>query len=145
MGAKHLFMINVSIDKKEINIQECTNWVMDCECGGIDVFIGVVRPETNGKRVIQLDLDSYIPMALKEIKLITDHVQSTWNVKKILVHHRIGVLRVGDVPVVIAVAALHRAEAFDACRYIIDTLKKTVPIWKKEAFEDGDIWVDAHP
>ena len=68
-----------------------------------------------------------------------------WPVEKVLIHHRTGVLQVGDVPVVIVVAAPHRDTAFTACRYIIDTLKKTVPIWKKEVFEDGEVWVAAHP
>jgi molybdopterin synthase catalytic subunit len=68
-----------------------------------------------------------------------------WPVQRVLIHHRTGALQVGEVPVIIAVSAAHRDAAFDACRYIIDTLKQTVPIWKKEAFEDGDIWVAAHP
>jgi molybdopterin synthase catalytic subunit len=66
-------------------------------------------------------------------------------VERIAIHHRTGVLQVGEVPVVIAVAAAHRAAAFDACRFVIDTLKKDVPIWKKEVFEDGEVWVAAHP
>jgi molybdopterin synthase catalytic subunit len=109
------------------------------------LFIGRVRSETLGNKVVQLEFEAYAQMALKELKLITDHVIATWNVQKVLVHHRLGVLRVGDIPVIIAVSADHRDAAFDACRYIIDTLKRTVPIWKKEIYEDGEVWVAAHP
>ena len=84
-------------------------------------------------------------MALKEMEKIAQQAYSKWPVQKILVHHRTGVLQVGEIPVIIAVAAAHRDAAFDACRYIIDTLKQTVPIWKKEIFEDGEVWVAAHP
>ena len=128
-----------------MNPRECVDWIMDSECGGIDLFIGRVRSETLGNKVVQLEFESYEQMAVKELKLITDHVIATWSVQKVLVHHRLGVLRVGDIPVIIAVSAEHRDAAFDACRYIIDTLKRTVPIWKKEIYEDGEVWVAAHP
>ena len=128
-----------------LNPRECVDWIMDSECGGIDLFIGRVRSETLGNKVVQLEFESYEQMAVKELKLITDHVIATWSVQKVLVHHRLGVLRVGDIPVIIAVSAEHRDAAFDACRYIIDTLKRTVPIWKKEIYEDGEVWVAAHP
>jgi molybdopterin synthase catalytic subunit len=84
-------------------------------------------------------------MALSEMKKIADDAKAKWPVNKILIHHRTGILGVGEVPVVIAVSAAHRDAAFDACRYAIDTLKQTVPIWKKEVFEDGEHWVAAHP
>jgi molybdopterin synthase catalytic subunit len=113
--------------------------------GGIDVFIGTVRNATKGKPVIRLEFEAYEPMAMKEMDKIAKQAFEKWPVQKILVHHRTGVLEVGEVPVVIAVAAAHRAAAFEACRYIIDTLKETVPIWKKEIFEDGEVWVAAHP
>ena len=118
---------------------------MSPECGGIDVFIGTVRDATKGKPVTKLEFEAYESMALNEMKKIAADVLQKWPVQKILIHHRTGTLAIGEVPVVIAVAAAHRAAAFDACRYTIDTLKETVPIWKKEIFEDGEIWVAAHP
>jgi len=118
---------------------------MSPESGGIDVFIGTVRNATKGKKVLKLDFEAYEPMAVSEMNKIAAQAFERWPVQKILIHHRTGLLQVGEVPVVIAVSAAHRDAAFDACRYIIDTLKQTVPIWKKESFEDGDVWVAAHP
>jgi molybdopterin synthase catalytic subunit len=118
---------------------------MSPESGGIDVFIGTVRHATKSKSVIRLEFEAYEPMALTEMEKIVKQAFEKWPVQKALIHHRTGVLNVGEVPVIIAVSAAHRAAAFDACRYIIDTLKETVPIWKKEIFEDGEVWVAAHP
>ena len=115
------------------------------DTGGIDVFIGTVRNATKGKPVIRLEFEAYEPMAIAELEKIVKQVTDQWPVQKVLIHHRTGILQVGEVPVIIAVSAVHRAAAFDACRYIIDTLKETVPIWKKEVFEDGEVWVAAHP
>jgi len=128
-----------------LNIQGCIGWIMSPDSGGIDVFIGTVRNRTNGKAVMRLEFEAYEPMALKEIEKILAQAAEKWPIQKALVHHRTGVLEVGEVPVIIAVAAAHRAAAFQACRFIIDTLKETVPIWKKEIFEDGEVWVAAHP
>jgi len=143
--AKIKNMVDIKITAKELDLRSCIEWIMLSEGGGVDLFIGRVRSETLGHKVVQLEFEAYEKMAIKEMKEITDHVLKTWKVNRILIHHRIGVLRVGDIPVVIAVAAEHRDAAFDACRYIIDTLKRTVPIWKKEIYEDGEVWVAAHP
>lgn len=118
---------------------------MSPESGGIDVFIGTVRNQTKGRRVVRLEFEAYEPMAISEIEKILKRAGEKWPVQKALVYHRVGILEVGEVPVVIVVSAAHRAAAFEACRFIIDTLKETVPIWKKEVFEDGEVWVAAHP
>ncbi|RYE18275.1 MAG: molybdenum cofactor biosynthesis protein MoaE [Sphingobacteriales bacterium] len=118
---------------------------MSAESGGIDVFIGTVRNATKGKQVVRLEFEAYPAMAIKELEKIAHQSFELWPVQKVLVHHRTGVLQVGEIPVLIAVSAAHRDAAFEACRYIIDTLKQTVPIWKKEVFEDGEVWVAAHP
>lgn len=128
-----------------MNIGACIDWVMSPECGGINVFIGTVRNVTKEKKVTRLEFEAYEPMAISEMNKIAADVFKKWPVQKILIHHRTGVLLPGEVPVVIVVAAAHRDTAFIACRYIIDTLKQTVPIWKKEVFEDGEVWVAAHP
>jgi molybdopterin synthase catalytic subunit len=135
----------IILSAETLDIQACINWIMSPESGGIDVFIGTVRNATKGKPVLKLDFEAYEPMAISEMQKIANQAFDKWPVQKILIHHRTGELQVGEVPVVIAVSAAHREAAFDACRYIIDTLKQTVPIWKKEAFEDGDVWVAAHP
>jgi len=111
----------------------------------IDVFIGAVRASTKKKKVVRLEFEAYDKMALSEMNRIAEEVFKKFSVQKILIHHRTGVLQVGDVPVVILVAAAHRDVTFEACRYAIDTLKQSVPIWKKEVFEDGEEWVAAHP
>ena len=136
---------NIQIFSSPLNIQSSIDWIMSPESGGIDVFIGTVRNATKGKKVIRLEFEAYEPMAIAEMEKIAKQAYEKWPAQKVLIHHRTGVLDVGEVPVVIAVSAAHRAAAFDACRYIIDTLKQTVPIWKKEIFEDGEIWVAAHP
>ena len=136
---------NIQISPTPLNIQSAIDWIMSPESGGIDVFIGTVRNVTKGKKVIRLEFEAYEPMAIAEMEKIAKQAFEKWPIQKILIHHRTGVLEVGEVPVVIAVSAAHRAAAFDACRFIIDTLKQTVPIWKKEIFEDGEVWVAATP
>lgn len=118
---------------------------MSPDSGGIDVFIGTVRDATKGKAVVRLEFEAYESMAIAEMEKIAQKAFEKWPVQKVLVHHRTGALDVGEVPVIIAVSAAHRSAAFEACRYIIDTLKQTVPIWKKEIFKDGEVWVAAHP
>ncbi len=141
----NLLNSNIQISPSTLNIQSAIDWIMSPESGGIDVFIGTVRNQTKGKKVVRLEFEAYEPMAITEMEKIAKEAFEKWPVQKVLIHHRTGVLQIGEVPVVIAVSAAHRAAAFDACRYIIDTLKQTVPIWKKEFFEDGDVWVGATP
>jgi molybdopterin synthase catalytic subunit len=138
-------MTDIKITSETLDIAACINAVMSDTCGGIDVFIGTVRSATKGKPVVRLEFEAYEPMALKEMQKIADEMKAQWPVQRLVIHHRTGVLQIGEVPVIIAVAAAHRDAAFDACRYAIDTLKQTVPIWKKEVFEDGEVWVAAHP
>ena len=137
-------MIDVKISAEPLDITTCTIKTTDPECGGIAVFIGSVRNLTKAKTVIRLEYECYQSMALKEMEKIAADAVRLSGIKNIVIHHRIGVLHIGDNAVVIAVSAPHREAAFDACRYAIDTLKKTVPIWKKEVFDDGEVWVSAH-
>ena len=105
------------------------------------MFIGTTRDESRGKKVIALDYEAYAPMALRFLNRIAGEAREGRDVRRVSIVHRVGRLNVGEASVVIAVSAAHRKEAFEACRYIIDTIKKIVPIWKKEFFEDGEIWV----
>ncbi|MFD2871798.1 molybdenum cofactor biosynthesis protein MoaE [Mucilaginibacter ximonensis] len=136
---------DIQISAKPLSVQQCIDWVMSPDCGGIDVFIGTVRSNTKGKIVLRLEFEAYEKMALNELQKIAQQSFEKWPVQKVVIRHRTGILQIGEIPVIIAVAAAHRDAAFEACRYIIDTLKQTVPIWKKEFFEDGEIWVAAHP
>jgi molybdopterin synthase catalytic subunit len=136
---------NIKITDQPLDIASCFEWVKSPQSGGINIFIGTVRDQTKGKQVLRLEFEAYESMALREMEKIAEEAAKKWAIDKILIHHRTGTLEVGDVPVIIAVAAAHRAAAFDACRYAIDTLKQNVPIWKKEVFDGGEIWVAAHP
>ncbi|MEM6631327.1 MAG: molybdenum cofactor biosynthesis protein MoaE [Bacteroidota bacterium] len=114
-------------------------------CGAIDVFIGTVRNQTKEKPVLRLEFEAYEEMALKEMKKIIEKTRKQWPVQHMAMVHRTGILGIGEIAVIIAVSTPHRAASFAACQYAIDTLKETVPIWKKEIFEDGEVWVAAHP
>ncbi|SEE04770.1 molybdopterin synthase subunit MoaE [Tenacibaculum sp. MAR_2010_89] len=137
--------ISVKILSEKLNLQECYDFVADPSCGGIAVFVGTVRNATKNKEVTQLDFSTYKPMAIKEMKKIANIALTKFSVKKIAIHHAEGLLTIGDIPVIITVSSPHRGVAFEACQYAIDTLKETVPIWKKEYFSDGEVWVNAHP
>lgn len=111
------------------------------EAGAIATFAGVVRNHARGRRVLYLEYDAYRPMAEAEMRSIAEHAANRWDCR-IAVQHRIGRLEIGEASVAIAVSSAHRAAAFDACRYVIDTLKETVPIWKKEVWEGGEVWIE---
>lgn len=136
-------MVEITHDK--IDVSRLISHVSDGSAGAIDVFIGTTRNKTSGKAVAKLDFEAYEPMAIKEIQKIVNRACEQWNVLKYAISHRVGLVEIGEEAVVIAVSTPHREDAFAACKFIIDELKKTVPIWKKEAFEDGDVWVAAHP
>lgn len=133
----------IELSSEKIDISRILQSVHDHAAGGTAIFIGTTRNRSNGKSVLALEYEAYPPMAEKMIHSIADEVLAKWSVCKISIVHRIGRLDVGEASVVVAVSAAHRKEAFEACRYAIDTLKKTVPLWKKEFFEDGAMWVDS--
>jgi len=115
------------------------------EDGAVVVFDGVVRNHTRGRRTLYLDYSAYEPMALQQMEQLAQSALANHTIRDVWVVHRLGRLEIGESSVYIAVASAHRAAAFEACRWIIDTLKKTVPIWKKEFFEDGAVWADGEP
>jgi molybdopterin synthase catalytic subunit len=110
--------------------------------GAAVIFDGVVRDNTRGRRTLYLDYEAYEAMALKQMDSLAVEAQSRFEVRGVSIVHRLGRLDIGETSVLIVVAAAHRGAAFEACRWIIDTLKKTVPIWKKEYFADGEVWAD---
>ena len=112
------------------------------EAGGVAVFLGVVRDNTVGRRVVALEYEAHSSMAEAKMKEIGEDVHRRWPaVRQVAMVHRVGRLAVGETSVIIAVSAPHRAEAFAACSEALDLLKATVPVWKKEYFEDGEVWV----
>lgn len=140
-------VIDVDIQLKEasLNPEECMQFVDSASAGSMNIFVGKVRNHTGGKPVTRLDFEAYAPMAISEMKKIAHQAFDRWPVQKLSIHHRIGTLTIGEIAVVIAVTTPHRKAGFEACAFVIDTLKETVPIWKKEIFEDGEVWVSAHP
>lgn len=137
--------ISIEVTSEKLNLQNCYDFVQDASCGGIALFVGTVRNKTKKKTVVRLDFSTYKSMAIKELYKIAVQATENYNILKIAVHHAEGELQIGDIPVIIAVSAAHRGAAFDACEFAIDKLKETAPIWKKEHFEDGEVWVNAHP
>jgi len=113
--------------------------------GAAVVFEGVVRNQTRGRRTLYLDYEAYEEMALRQMEGLAQQALKQFQVREVALVHRLGRLEIGETSVLIVVASAHRAAAFDACRWLIDTLKRTVPIWKKEYFEDGAIWADGEP
>jgi molybdopterin synthase catalytic subunit len=110
--------------------------------GAVCVFDGIVRDNTRGRKTLHLDYEAYREMALEQMRGLADEAVARFGVREVAMVHRLGRLVVGETSVLIVVASAHRAQAFEACRWLIDTLKKTVPIWKKETFVDGAVWAD---
>jgi len=115
------------------------------EDGAALVFEGTVRNQTRGRRTLYLDYEAYEPMALQQMESLVVQALQQFQIRDVAIVHRLGRLEIGETSVLIAVASAHRAAAFEACRWLIDTLKRTVPIWKKEYFVDGAVWADGEP
>jgi molybdopterin synthase catalytic subunit len=135
----------IKITEKSIDVQKVIETASSLGAGAVNVFIGTVRNSANGKNVVWLEYEAYESMAVAEIRKIIDDASHRWPLQGWAVSHRIGTLKPGEVSVVVAVSSPHRRESFEACQYIIDTLKEKAPIWKKEHFEDGEEWVSARP
>ncbi|WP_353480045.1 molybdenum cofactor biosynthesis protein MoaE [Haliscomenobacter sp.] len=138
-------MLHVQLNDSPLSPQECIDLAAHAGSGGSTVFIGTVRDQTQGRKVLRLEFEAYAPMAVSEMRKIAAEVEERWQAHHVVIHHRVGSLEVGEIAVIIAVATPHRKAAFEACQFAIDTLKESVPIWKKEIFEDGEVWVAAHP
>lgn len=138
-------MIDIQLLDTPLQAQDCLDRVASDETGGTTLFVGTVRNNTKGRAVVRLEFEAYRPMAISEMRKIAEQAAEKWSARRVSIHHRIGTLEIGDIAVLIAVATPHRAASFEACQFAIDTLKETVPIWKKEIFEDGEVWVAAHP
>jgi len=113
--------------------------------GALVLFDGIVRDNTRGRQTLYLVYEAYEAMALEQMRSLANQVLTKFAVRDVVLVHRLGRLEIGETSVLIAVASAHRGAAFEACRWLIDTLKKTVPIWKKEHFVDGAVWADGEP
>jgi molybdopterin synthase catalytic subunit len=131
-----------AVVERPLSPDEIAAQVDDPGAGGIVIFSGVVRDQTDGRPVKFLEYEAHAAMAESKLREIGAAIRGRWpGVKRVAMLHRIGRLEIGESSVLIAVSAAHRGDAFEACRYAIDTLKRTVPVWKKEHFEDGEVWV----
>ncbi|MFO7256587.1 MAG: molybdenum cofactor biosynthesis protein MoaE [Bacteroidota bacterium] len=135
----------IKITEKPIDVQKVIDTATSLGAGAVNVFIGTVRNTAHGKNVLWLEYEAYESMAVAEIRKIIDEASHRWPLLGWAVSHRVGTLKPTEVSVVVAVSAPHRRESFEACQFIIDSLKAKVPIWKKEVFEDGEEWVSARP
>jgi molybdopterin synthase catalytic subunit len=115
------------------------------EDGAVVVFDGIVRNNSRGRQTLYLDYEAHDQLAVKQMKALVEEALERFGIRDAFIVHRLGRLQVGETSVLIVVAAAHRGPAFDACRWLIDTLKKTVPIWKKETFVDGTVWAAGEP
>jgi len=129
----------------QIDVAQAYAELSDAHRGGICVFVGTVREFTQNEKVLSLEFEAYEKMALKEMDKIATAAVEKWNLNKVLIQHVVGLKKVEEPVVVVGASAAHREACFTACRYLIDTLKETVPIWKKELFENKTVWVSAHP
>jgi molybdopterin synthase catalytic subunit len=130
----------ITLTRAPISIDSVLDAVRDRGAGAAVVFLGIVRDHARGRAVHHLEYEAYDVLARKELGRIQTEAASRWNVR-VAIAHRLGRLEIGEISVAIAVSSAHRAEAFDAGRYLIDTLKQTVPIWKKEVWADGAEWI----
>ncbi len=134
-----------AITRNRIDTQRVLDDIKDPSDGAVVIFEGIVRNHTRGRRTLYLDYESYEEMAVKQMESLAAKALRDFKVREIRIVHRLGRLLISETSVLIVVAAGHRGAAFDACRWLIDTLKRTVPIWKKEYFEDGAVWADGEP
>jgi len=129
------------VTDKPIDLKELVDYVSDPEAGAIASFIGTTRNNNEGRKVIGLDYDGYSEMAEKELARIGEDAKTKWPICRMAIIHRLGPVQITEASVIIVVSAGHRDAAFAACRFAIEEIKKTVPIWKKEVYEGGEIWI----
>jgi molybdopterin synthase catalytic subunit len=138
----------ITIGREPIDVGTLEREVADPAAGAIVSFTGTTRRDNAGRVVLRLEYEAYEPMALSEMRKLAGEAIARWKIVRIAIAHRVGVVEIGETSVAIAVSAAHRGEAFEACRFAIDRLKEVVPIWKKEHFEGGEVWIGcqtSHP
>lgn len=135
----------VALTREVISAEKLVALAKHGDDGAVVVFDGIVRNNTRGRRTLHLDYEAYEEMALRQMNTLAEQALSKFAVRHVTIVHRLGHLEIGETSVLIVVASAHRGAAFEACRWVIDTLKQTVPIWKKETFVDGAVWAPGEP
>lgn len=133
-------LIEILKENTPIDLLQYINFVHSPHCGAISTFSGTTRDTFDGKNVVELRYEAYVPMAVRQIKAICTEARLKWSLHSVAMVHRLGPVPVGETSVFIAVSSVHRADGLDACKYLIDEVKASVPIWKKEVYENGEVW-----
>lgn len=138
--------LRCDVSEASLDVAAAIEEVSDPSCGGVAVFVGTVResaaaPEGFGRAVVRLDYDAHPQLARRRLEEIGEEALGRWDVRRLVALHRSGACALGDPTVVVACSAPHRGDALDACRFVIDTIKSTVPIWKREVYADGSSWI----
>ncbi|HEY1766969.1 MAG TPA: molybdenum cofactor biosynthesis protein MoaE [Terracidiphilus sp.] len=137
--------LTIALTREPINAEKLVAAAKQGEDGAVAVFDGIVRNNSRGRETLYLDYEAYEEMAARQMRELAAQARERFGVRQVTIVHRLGRLEIGATSVLIVVASAHRAQAFDACRWLIDTLKQTVPIWKKETFVDGAVWAAGEP
>ncbi|XP_062082336.1 molybdopterin synthase catalytic subunit [Humulus lupulus] len=140
MAAEEQTLVEILEEHIPIDFSKYINYVSAPQAGAIATFSGTTRDTFEGKDVVELRYEAYVPMALKCVNTICSSARSSWNLHSMAVAHRLGPVPVGETSVFIAVSSVHRADALEACKYVIDEVKALVPIWKKEVYSNGEVW-----
>ncbi|XP_065856362.1 molybdopterin synthase catalytic subunit [Euphorbia lathyris] len=140
MADEEKSLVEILEENNPIDLARFINYVSAPQAGAVATFSGTTRDTFEGKTVIELRYEAYIPMAIRELKSICSSARLSWNIHSIAVAHRLGCVPVGETSVFVAVSAVHRGDALDACKFLIDELKASVPIWKKEVYSNGEVW-----
>ncbi len=133
------------VTAERLDPQRLTDHVRKDESGAVAVFLGVVRNTNMGRRVLYLEYDAYPEMATRVMRSIAEEAMERWPLTDVAMQHRTGRLEIGETSLLIAVSSPHRKEAFEACHHLVDRFKETVPIWKKEVWEGGEVWIEGEP
>ena len=133
------------VTDKPLDPQRLVEHVRRDDSGAVALFFGVVRDNSMGRRVLYLEYDAYPEMAEKVMRQIAEEAMARWPLNDVAIQHRTGRLEIGETSLLIAVSAPHRKEAFEACHQLVDRFKQVVPIWKKEVFEGGEVWIEGEP
>ncbi|PHU14436.1 Molybdopterin synthase catalytic subunit [Capsicum chinense] len=133
-------LIEILEENSPIDFNKYIGYVSSPKCGAIATFAGTTRDSFDGKEVLELRYEAYIPMAIRCLKSLCTSARTSWDIHSIAVAHRLGTVPVGETSVFVAISSVHRADSLDACKFMIDELKASVPIWKKEVYTNGEVW-----
>ncbi len=137
--------LSLKLSEEALDLAACYHFVTDASCGAAHIFVGTVRKHNFHKEVLYLEFEAYENMAFKEMEKIAKEAFAKWPCAKLAIHHRIGRTHIQEEPLIIALSAPHSKEAFEACAFLVQQLKTRVPIWKKEYYKDGAVWIGAAP